>query len=96
MSGPQKLLTITALAVLVSCGRGAEDYPPEIAEPFLNSCAAGGTSSETCQCALDKMEEKYSAEEFSQESLKFSQGTGSEEFKQDITSFSVECAAEAQ
>ncbi len=96
MTGPRKLMAITALAVLISCGGGGEDYPPEIAEPFLNSCSAGGTSRAVCQCALDKLEPKYSVEEFSQESVKFSQGGGSEEFKQDITSASVECAAETQ
>jgi hypothetical protein len=84
---------LMALAV-AACGGGGEDYPAEVAEPFLSSCTAGGTSEAVCQCALDKLEEEYSLEEFTEESTAFAQGSASEEFSQDIVQFSLQCQQE--
>lgn len=88
------LVTPMVVLVMAACGGRGEDYPPEVAEPFLSSCTAGGTSEAVCQCALDKLEEEYSLEEFTEESTAFAQGSASEEFSQDIVQFSVECQQE--
>lgn len=86
---------LAALAFAVAaCGGGGGDYPPEVADSFLSSCTSGGTPRALCQCALDKMEAKYSLEEFTEESTRLAQGTPSEEFSQDIIQFSAECQQE--
>lgn len=90
----QVLIAALAALALAACGGGGEDYPAEIAEPFLSSCTAGGTSRAVCQCALDELEAEYSVEEFTEESTRFAQGSASEEFSQDIIRFSVECQQE--
>lgn len=84
--------------VMAACGggngAGGTDYPPEVTENFLASCTQAGTSQEVCQCALDKLEDKYSLEEFTREAVKLQQGEPSDEFSQDIVSFSLQCQQE--
>ncbi len=74
---------------------GGQDYPEEVVNQFMSSCTDAGTSAEVCQCALDRFEEKYSIEEFQEESVRLSEGQPSEEFSQDLLTFSVECQEEA-
>jgi hypothetical protein len=100
MRGAWRRATVAAgmVTVLAGCGGGGgggEDFPPEVVNEFLASCEAQGTSREVCQCALDKLEDKYSIEEFREEAVKLSQGEASEEFTQDIVSSSFECQQEA-
>lgn len=98
MGGAMRLrqvgLALLAAFSVAACGGGGEDYPAEVADPFLSSCTSGGTSRAVCQCALDKMEAKYSLDEFAEESTMFAQGNPSEGFSQDIFQFSIECQQE--
>ncbi len=76
-------------------GGGGQDYPDEVVNQFMSSCTEGGTSREVCQCALDRFEEKYSIEEFQEESVKLAEGEPSDEFSRDLLTFSVQCQQEA-
>jgi hypothetical protein len=40
------------------------DYPPEERDILLNSCTANGGPPPRCMCALEKLEDRYSLEEF--------------------------------
>ncbi len=94
----KRAATVAGVALILgACGGGGEagqDYPAEVTENFLASCTQAGTSQAVCQCALDKMEGKYSIQEFTQEAVRLQQGQASEEFQQDIVSFSRECQQE--
>ncbi|HEX2030203.1 MAG TPA: hypothetical protein VHL78_02215 [Actinomycetota bacterium] len=85
------------VVVMAACGGGGAgtDYPAEVTDNFLASCTRAGTTEAVCQCALDKLEDKYSIEEFTQEAVRLQQGQPSDEFSQDIVSFSLECQQEA-
>lgn len=90
--GKRLILSLFTLLVAGACGGGAgEDYPPGVVQRYLDSCTAGGTSREICQCALDELEDKYSIEEFTEESIALSQGNPSDEFQQDIVEASANC-----
>ena len=102
MRGWKQVVVGVAAVALAACGGdgggggggGGEDYPDELVDTFMASCTQGGTPESVCQCALDKFEAKYSAEEFAAESVRISQGQPSDEFEQDIQTFSVDCAEE--
>ncbi len=93
---PLRSLVFAVAAVsLAACGNGGgEDYPPEVVEQFMSSCTQGGTSEAVCQCALDKFEAKYSAEEFEAHGQRLAEGNPDEEFTQDLFAYSAECAQE--
>lgn len=100
MRGAWKRAAVTgAVAVVIGAcgggGGGGTDYPAEVTENFLASCTQAGTSQEVCQCALDKLEDKYSLDEFTREAQSLQGGQPSDEFSQDIVSFSLQCQQEA-
>ena len=92
--GGWKRIALAGVFLLGACGGGAGDgYPQELVDQFMASCTAGGTSEAVCQCALDKIEAKYSLEEFEAESVNLAEGQASEAFTSDLVAFSLECAA---
>ena len=55
-------------------------YPQEVVDEFLKSCQGAGSSAKLCACLIDKIQEKYSFEEFSVMELKLRSGNPPEEF----------------
>ena len=55
-------------------------YPQAVANEFLRSCQAAGSEAKFCACVFDKVQNKYSFEEFSVIEAKISAGTPPEEF----------------
>ncbi len=61
------LLTAAATATLITlggCGGDSKhEYPADVKNNFLTACEVQGSSS-ACECALTKLQEKMSADEF--------------------------------
>ena len=52
-----------ALLLTTACRRRGNEYPPELVENFLRAC--GSRASEgACRCSLDKVRERYTADEY--------------------------------
>ena len=81
------------LWVLLGSGGGA-DYPASVTRSFLASCTQAGSSRAVCQCALDKLEEKYPLEEFTREAARFQRGEAAAEFSEDLVTFGLQCQQE--
>lgn len=59
---------VAVAAALLATGCGKNDYPAKSERAFLSNCekTSGGKTS-FCKCALDKVEEKFSYDEFKKE-----------------------------
>lgn len=55
-------------------------YPQAVADEFLKSCETAGSDLNFCKCIFDKIQDKYSFEEFSVIESKISAGTPPDEF----------------
>lgn len=89
-----------ALVALAACGGdgngGGEDYPPAVRDQFIQSCTGSGGTNEQCTCALDRLEDEFTLEEFTEESVKFAQGEPSDEFREAVVNATLECQGEGQ
>lgn len=75
---------LVALLVLAAC-RGREAYPPDVVDRFLASCIAklpAGLEQQrdqfaaSCRCMLDRIQEKYTVEEFYALEKRMADGSG--------------------
>jgi hypothetical protein len=57
---------ISAAIALGACG-GHDDYPASVQRNFLDSCQSHGGTGDGCNCALDKLQDKLSYEDFKKE-----------------------------
>lgn len=55
-------------------------YPQEVVDEFIKSCQGAGSSAKLCTCLIDKIQEKYSFEDFNVIELKLGSGNPPEEF----------------
>ena len=55
-------------------------YPQSVKDEFLKSCVDAGSDAKFCACVLDKVQDKYSLEEFSVIESKIAAGTPPDEF----------------
>jgi hypothetical protein len=55
-------------------------YPQEVADEFLSSCEEAGSDAAFCKCMLEKVQAKYSFEEFSVIEAKLTAGKPPDEF----------------
>lgn len=55
-------------------------YPQEVVDEFVRSCQKAGSSAKLCTCLIDKVQEKYSFEDFNVIELKLSSGDPPDEF----------------
>jgi hypothetical protein len=39
-------------------------YPPFVVQNFMNQCVTSGSSQEVCSCALERVQRKFSLEEY--------------------------------
>ena len=75
---------LVALLVLFAC-RGHVAYPPDVADGFLASCIAKLPAGQeqnrdlfaaSCRCMLDRIQEKYTLEEFKALEKRMADGSG--------------------
>jgi hypothetical protein len=52
-----------ALLLAVACRRRGNEYPPEVVENFLRACGSRASES-ACRCSLEKVQERYTADEY--------------------------------
>lgn len=65
-------------------------YPPALVQNFMDGCTRGGQASEAlCGCTLQKVEASYTAAQFAQISLAYSNGRP---LPTDITQMASDCA----
>ena len=55
------LLTATALACH---SKPAHEYSKELVDNFLGACRSNGGSDDACRCALDGIQNRFTAEEY--------------------------------
>ena len=59
---------------------GSREYPRSTADAFLESCEEAGSSGDFCTCVFEKVQAKYTFEEFSVIESKLMAGAPPEEF----------------
>lgn len=64
----------------VPAPRVNDTYPQEVVNEFVKSCRTAGSSGKLCTCLIEKIQEKYSFEEFTVLELKLKSGAPPEEF----------------
>ena len=56
----RKAIAIVALTILAACGGGDEEgWSDANRNDYIAGCESSGTSTESCECAADKLEEAY-------------------------------------
>jgi len=52
------------LVLAAACGGASRDvYPPDVVDNFMRGCTARSAPA-TCRCALDKLQDRFSVDEF--------------------------------
>jgi len=64
------------------------DYPASVTQNFMNMCATNGGNQEICSCVLDKIQRKYTFEEFTVIEAKMSLG---QQMPDEFLGFVAEC-----
>lgn len=67
------------------------EYPAEVAEEFMKSCEESGSPSGFCTCMFEKIQQKYTFEEFSTIETKISAGEPPDEFVEFTGKARAEC-----
>ena len=58
-------LALLVVVVSVGCSGGdSKKYPDEVRRNFLETCTQSGGSQKQCDCALEKLEGKFSLQQF--------------------------------
>jgi hypothetical protein len=68
--------TVLLLVSLAGCNGGDEGgYPPQVVENFMASCTAQpGASESECSCAIERIQETMTLEEFAEEEARITRG----------------------
>jgi hypothetical protein len=88
-------------------GEAGEEYPAEVQRTVLDSCltsaraAAGAQAPEdvlvaSCECALQRIQEEFSLDEFTDLEQRITAGTATDAEAGRLTNIGVECAREVQ
>lgn len=56
------ILAASIVLTLAACGK--HEYPAAAVATFMNNCVQGGGSTKSCSCTLEKMQKKWSFDEF--------------------------------
>ena len=70
---------------------GNREYPRSTVDAFLESCEKAGSSSAFCNCVFEKVQARYTFEEFSAIESKLVAGTPPEEFVEFTGKARAEC-----
>ena len=78
-------------AATASNSTGNREYPRETADAFLESCEEAGSTGTFCTCVFEKVQAKYTFEEFSVIESKLVAGNPPEEFVEFTGKARAEC-----
>jgi len=85
-------LAVAALLALGACG-GDDGYPQEVVDNFIESCTAQvGASQSYCRCAIDRLQESMSFEDFQAAEAQIT--SGSENLPQELQNAVDTCVDE--
>ena len=76
------LTVVGAAAVVasVACSGGNDNkFPDDLRKSFLDTCTGAGANEKQCKCALEKIEAKYSAQQFRDLERRITSGDASAE-----------------
>lgn len=60
----RSILLALLVTTAVACGEPLHDYPTSVVDNFLGACRSKGGSADACQCALDGLRRRYTADEY--------------------------------
>ena len=69
----------------------SNEYPDEVEAEFIRSCEVAGSNRTFCRCVLDKVQGKYTFEEFSAIESKINAGEPPDEFVEFTEKARAEC-----
>jgi hypothetical protein len=85
--------TLLTLFILSGCEAKKHDYPSDVTQNFMNACQkTSGVNQKMCSCLLDKIQEKYTYEEFSAIEVKMQSGQTPQEVLDFIGKARAECS----
>ncbi len=91
MKNMWRVMVILVL-ILTSCMNGKNEYPAAVTQNFMNSCQeSSGGDVNGCACLLDKIQEKYTIEEFNIIETKMSVDETPSDFLEFIGKARAEC-----
>jgi hypothetical protein len=67
------------------------EYPIEVLNAFMDSCKKSGGKQETCLCVFEKVQQKYTFEEYSVLEAKMAGGQAPEDFLEFVGKARAEC-----
>jgi hypothetical protein len=86
------LLLLTFIITIFACNT-KHDYPSDVTQNFMNSCQmTSGGNQENCSCLLDKIQKKYTYEEFSAIEVKMQAGQTPTDFLDYVGKVRAECS----
>ena len=95
---PLKMILLLCTGLFGCSGNGAEkkpdaknEYPPQVTEAFVESCEKAGSKRDLCECLLEKIQQKYTFEEFSVLESKLAGGRAPDEFLEYMGKSRAEC-----
>jgi hypothetical protein len=88
------MMTAAAFAALSACGQGAgAGYPENNRQAFLTACKTSGAPGQLCDCALSRIEAKFSFAEFTEWDKALQQGRD-HPMSPEVETMTTECATE--
>lgn len=61
----RRVLLLFVIATGLACHRKpAHEYPKDVVDNFLAACRSNGGSDDACRCALDGIQNRFSADEY--------------------------------
>ena len=85
-------LTIIEFLLFASCSQELKnEYPIIATQNFMNSCQRSGGSQDNCACMLDKIQRKYTFQEFTPIEKKVNQNQSPKDFQEFVKLSKVEC-----
>jgi hypothetical protein len=80
------------ICFLFSCNTNKKnEYSSEATQNFMNSCVENGATQEMCGCLLDKIQVKYTFEEFSSIEVRIMSGKTPTDFLDFVGKSRAEC-----
>lgn len=76
------------LVLALGCAAAHHDYPPEMVDTFIRGCTTGGQSEAVCRCSLDRIQSRYTLEEYRALEQRVARGTAS---PAEIVQLTAEC-----
>ncbi len=90
----RKTIQIITLGIILlsSCSKDKKNvYTEEVKQNFMNSCVNAGATQGLCSCIFEKVQVKYTLEEFSIIEVKMKMGQTPTEFLEFAGKVRVEC-----